>query len=261
MEGSLGRTLCILTGASQDFGRTLAPLLAARLAAGSTLIMNARNYGTLRKLSTELKVLSPNLRVLCESTDLGSEIGLKHLLTAVQELPRVPDLQRLLLIHEPGTLGDVSKNIVDFADPTEINGYWALNVTSTLCLTSGILRVFPPSPGLKRTVVNISSMCALKPFKSWGLYCAGKAARNMLFKVLAEEEPNVRVLSYAPGPLDTDMQLEARQKTRDSELRQSLVKLKDTHSLLDSSVSAQKLLDLLEEDTFESGAHIDYFCE
>lgn len=27
----------------------------------------------------------------------------------------------------------------------------------------------------------------------------------MLFKVLAEEEPTIRVLSYAPGPLKTDM--------------------------------------------------------
>ncbi|XP_043841484.1 sepiapterin reductase isoform X1 [Dromiciops gliroides] len=261
MEGVLGRAVCILTGASRGFGRSLVPLLAPRLAAGSVLVLSARNDRALQELSADVAASWPGLRVLCVSADLGSQAGLQRLLEALRELSQPPDLQRLLLINNAGTLGDVSKNIVDFADPTEINGYWALNVTSTLCLTSGILRVFPPSPGLKRTVVNISSMCALKPFKSWGLYCAGKAARNMLFKVLAEEEPNVRVLSYAPGPLDTDMQLEARQKTRDSELRQSLVKLKDTHSLLDSSVSAQKLLDLLEEDTFESGAHIDYFCE
>ena len=33
----------------------------------------------------------------------------------------------------------------------------------------------------------------------------GKAARNMFFKVLATEEPDVRVLNYAPGPLETEM--------------------------------------------------------
>lgn len=93
----------------------------------------------------------------------------------------------------------MSKGLVDLGDPVEVNNYWALNLTSMLCLTSSILKAFPDSPGLIRTVVNISSLCALQPFKGWGLYCAGKAARDMMFQVLATEEPSVRVLSYAPG--------------------------------------------------------------
>lgn len=74
-----------------------------------------------------------------------------------------------------------------------------MNLTSMLCLTSSILKAFQDCPGLSRTVVNISSICALKPFKGWALYCAGKAARAMMFQVLAAEEPSVRVLSYDPG--------------------------------------------------------------
>lgn len=93
----------------------------------------------------------------------------------------------------------MSKGIVDLADSGEVNNYWALNLTSTLCLTSSVLKAFRDSPGLSRTVVNISSLCALQPFKGWALYCAGKAARDMMFQVLASEEPGVRVLSYAPG--------------------------------------------------------------
>ena len=88
---------------------------------------------------------------------------------------------------------------MDLTDPTEVTNYWTLNLTSTLCLTSSVLKAFPDSPGLSRTVVNISSICALQPFKGWGLYCTGKAARNMMFQVLAAEEPSVRVLSYGPG--------------------------------------------------------------
>ncbi|XP_074141639.1 sepiapterin reductase-like [Sminthopsis crassicaudata] len=261
MEGSLGRSVCILTGASRGFGRSLALLLAPRLAAGSALMLSARNSEALRALAAELGAARPDLRVLCVPADLGSEAGLRRLTEALRELPRPADLQRLLLINNAGTLGDVSKYVVDFADPAEVNGYWALNVTSTLCLTAGVLRAFPPSPGLKRTVVNISSLCAVQPFKSWSLYCAGKAARNMMFRVLAKEELDVRVLNYAPGPLDTDMHQEGRQKTKDSDVREIMTKLKDSHSLLDCSVSAQKLLDLLQQDTFESGAHIDFFDE
>lgn len=91
-----------------------------------------------------------------------------------------------------GTLGDVSKSFVDLADPDEINSYWALNLTSMVCLTSSILKAFPNSPGLSRIVVNISSLCALQPYKGWTLYCAGKAARDMMFQVLATEEARGR---------------------------------------------------------------------
>ncbi len=47
----------------------------------------------------------------------------------------------------------------------------------------------------------------------------GKAGRDMLFRTMALEEPDIRVLNYAPGPLDTDMQIVARTQTGDKELK------------------------------------------
>ncbi|XP_035750358.1 sepiapterin reductase [Egretta garzetta] len=127
-----------------------------------------------------------------------------------------------------GSLGDISKSFLDLTDPEEINSYFAFNVTSALCLTSAALQAFGKQPGSSRTVVNISSLCAVKPFKNWALYCSGKASRDMMFQVLALEEPDVRVLNYAPGPLDTDMQLLARTKTGDPEMRQYFQSLQES---------------------------------
>ncbi|KFP76815.1 Sepiapterin reductase, partial [Apaloderma vittatum] len=158
-----------------------------------------------------------------------------------------------------GSLGDISKSFLDLTDADEINSYFAFNVTSALCLTSTALQAFGKRPGSSRIVVNISSLCALKPFKNWTLYCSGKASRDMMFQVLALEEPDIRVLNYAPGPLDTDMQLLARTKTRDPEIRQYFRSLQETGQLIDCTVSAQKLLNLLEEDNFGSGAHVDFY--
>ncbi|KFQ24701.1 Sepiapterin reductase, partial [Mesitornis unicolor] len=166
---------------------------------------------------------------------------------------------RLLLVNNAGSLGDISKSFLDLTDPDEINSYFAFNVTSALCLTSTALQAFGQRPGSSRMVVNVSSLCALKPFKNWALYCSGKAARDMMFQVLALEEPDVRVLNYAPGPLDTDMQLLARTKTADPEMRQYFQSLQESGQLIDCTVSAQKLLRLLEEDTFSSGAHVDFY--
>lgn len=258
-EGSLGRTVCVLTGASRGFGRALALLLAPLLSPGSVLVLNARNAEALQQLGAELGAERPGLLVVRVPADLGAQDGLQQLLGALRELPRPEGLQRVLLINNAGTLGDVSKGFVDLADPAEMNSYWGLNLTSMLCLTSSILKAFPDSPGLHRTVVNISSLCAVQPFKGWTLYCAGKAAREMMFQVLAAEEPSVRVLSYAPGPLDTDMQQLARETSGDPDLRKRLQELKKKGELVDCKISAQKLLSLLQKDTFKSGAHVDFY--
>ncbi|TFK14960.1 recombination activating protein 1 [Platysternon megacephalum] len=257
---SLGKAACILTGASRGFGRSLALLLAPRLETGSVLIPVARSQGGLAELEAKLRSSFPSLKVHSVQADLSTEEGLQLVLRAAQEkLPGVADLERLLIINNAGSLGDISKSFLDFTSPAEVNSYFAFNVTSALCLTSSILKAFPGHPGLCKTVVNISSLCALKPFKSWTLYCTGKASRDMMFQVLALEKPDVRVLSYAPGPLDTEMQQLARTKSGDPEVRQQFLRMKQSGQLLDCSVSAQKLVTLLLEDTFASGAHIDFY--
>lgn len=73
---------------------------------------------------------------------------------------------------------------------------------------------------------------------------------------------SAHILSFSalpPGPLDTDMQLLARTKTGDAEMRQQFQSLHDSGQLIDCAVSAQKLLRLLEENTFTSGAHMDFY--
>lgn len=72
----------------------------------------------------------------------------------------------------------------------------ALNLYSVTALTSEFLKVFNSG---QRCVLNITSLCAIKPFKSMGYYCVGKAAREMYFKVLTDENPSLDILNYSPG--------------------------------------------------------------
>ncbi|XP_030048408.1 sepiapterin reductase [Microcaecilia unicolor] len=256
----LGRAVCVLSGASRGLGRSLALQVCPQLAAGSVLLLLARSERALADLEAELRRRFPEVQVRwVAQADLATEAGLQRALSAVRELPGAGEAQRLIVFNNAGSLGNVSKFFVDFTDPGEVNNYFSLNITSALCLTSAILQKFPKHPGLHRTVVNISSLCALQPFKSWTLYCTGKAARDMMFQVLAVEEPDVRVISYAPGPLSTDMQELARTESGDLELRQVLIDLKNKGGLIDCDVSSQKLVKLLLEDKFESGAHIDFY--
>ncbi|XP_029450412.1 sepiapterin reductase [Rhinatrema bivittatum] len=255
----LGRAACVLSGASRGLGRSLARQLCPLLGAGSVLLLLARCERALAELAAELRARHPGLRVRCAAGDLASQAGLQRAVSAVRELPGAGEVQRLLVLNNAASLGNISKFFVDFTDPVEVNSYLAFNITSALCLTSAVLQAFPKNLGLHRTVVNISSLCALQPFKSWMLYCTGKAARDMMFRTLAVEEPDVRVISYAPGPLDTDMHQLARTESGDPELRQKLIQLKNSGGLIDCDVSSQKLVNLLLEDKFESGAHVDFY--
>lgn len=45
----------------------------------------------------------------------------------------------------------------------------------------------------------------------------------------------------------------------DPELRNRLQRLKSEGELVDCGTSAQKLLNLLQKDTFQSGAHVDFY--
>jgi benzil reductase ((S)-benzoin forming) len=66
----------------------------------------------------------------------------------------------------------------------------------------------------------------------------------------------VRVLSYAPGIVDTGMQEELRAQS--FARREEFIAFKKEGKLADPDDVARVLLELIEADTFENGALTDY---
>lgn len=228
---------------------------------GSVLVLTARSGDELRALQAELAETEAGragLVVKCVVADVGQMEGLEGIVRAAKEAFS-EDIDHVILVNNAASLGDVSRYAKSFTDMAEVDSYLSLNVSSSLCLTASVVQAFPQRPGLRRTVINITSLCALQPFRSWVLYCTGKAAREMMFRVLAEEEPDLRVLSYSPGPLDTAMQMVARSKTADPNLRKSFSDMYAHGQLLTCEASCAKLMKLLLEDNYTSGAHIDIY--
>ncbi|XP_056407502.1 sepiapterin reductase [Hyla sarda] len=256
---SLGRAVCVVSGASRGFGLAVCRELSGRVSPGSALLLVSRSEEALRREAEGLAERCPGLGVRWVTADLSTEEGLRRTVTAAEEMGEDRGTETLIIINNAGSLGDISKSFSDMTDMGEVNQYLSLNVSSALCLTSSLLRTFPRRPGLRRVVVNVSSLAAIKPFKSWTLYCAGKAARDMMFRVLAEEDADVRVLSYGPGPMDTEMQEQARTRMADTELRLQFINMKNQGKLVDVEVSARKMLDVIHSDTFKSGDHVDFY--
>lgn len=257
----LGRALCVITGASRGFGRTLAKEISRLVRPGSVLVLAARSGDDLRALQAELSASEAGgagVQARIVVADLGLMEGVESVVRACKETS-MEGIDHILLINNAASLGDVSRFSTSFTNMAEVDSYLSFNVSSALCLTAGVLQAFPQRPGQRRTVVNVSSLSAIEPFRSWVLYCTGKAARDMMFRVLALEEPDVRVLNYAPGPLDTAMFHEAQSRTADPSMKKSFSDMSAQGQVLTCEASCSKLMKVLLQDTFTSGAHLDFY--
>lgn len=84
----LGRALCIITGASRGFGRTVAREMSRLVKPGSALVLAARSADDLRALKVELaesEAGRAGLVVECVVADLGEVGGLESVVRASEE--------------------------------------------------------------------------------------------------------------------------------------------------------------------------------
>jgi sepiapterin reductase len=198
--------------------------------------------------------------------------------------PDVPYLDRIVFINNAGTLGPLgpcagimtdssTNNNSEVPRPTHSLASFRtamdLNVTSALWMSHALvhyamhtLTQHPHDTDALVSVppivlIQISSLAAVQPMPTMAVYSAGKAARDAYTTAWSHESsPHVRLLSYAPGPLETDMVDELRACTDLVEDLQSF--FAQTHVRpLDS---ARVLVDLIvTPDAFTNGAHVDYY--
>lgn len=254
----------VVTGASRGLGQALCVGLAEKFGGDLMIVGMARSEDGLKKTAAKVDGVNSKTKFIpivmdlstADAGGLSSALDLTFKREGTSGSPK-----RALIIHNAGSLGHL-KYLRDQQDLTHAVEYFRFNVSSVISLNAIFLDYMKTHhPRTSLEVVNISSLCALQPFKSWGLYCSGKAARDMLFRVLAAEEPDITVLNYAPGPLDNEMQATARSATADQELRSAFANMKDEGKLLSCEESARKFVRILDVKKFKSGDHVDYYDE
>lgn len=248
------KTFVIITGASRGIGRTLAEKIAGLVNPGSLLLLISRDESSLESLRAHIKAHHPEIHVKIGLMDLSScseSIVASTLSNSLTELElKADDFSHSICIHNAGSLGDASKRCADLDVMDSCVTYFRLNLASVIILNSIFLKTFSY---VQKTIVNITSLCGVQPFPSLALYCTGKAARDMFFQVLAKEEPSIRVLNYAPGPVETNMLNQLRVETWNPEMKDN------TSGALTPETTCYRLIQLLAENKYPSGAHVDYF--
>eukprot|EP00039_Didymoeca_costata_P011482 m.161542 g.161542 ORF g.161542 m.161542 type:complete len:259 (-) comp15188_c0_seq12:3229-4005(-) len=256
MEGNKtlsGPTFLVVTGASRGFGRA-AVLSLSKTCDPVTIVLVARSLDGLQETKKLLEADGiPEKAIRLIQTDLTnvSNIPMKEIFK--MEADSV--CQRAILVNNAGSLGDLSLTVKDMTNTDIIRTYTDFNLLSCMALTTQFLRMVE----IHKTVINISSLLAVQAFAGWGMYAPIKAARDMFHQVVSKENPEVRVLNYAPGPLDTEMQREVRETLCIPADKELFSKMHQDGKLVDPKESADKLADQIAQNKFESGAHVDFY--
>ncbi|ORX63836.1 NAD(P)-binding protein [Basidiobolus meristosporus CBS 931.73] len=263
--------LCIVTGAARGFGLAIVKQYVAWIKKQPTsnlhLVVLGRDAAQVEDLTNSLQNDKVKIQGVTgiDLTQVDKlEGNVETLFSAAKNLKQDLCAEKYfetILINNAGSLGDLSTSVSEYKLDL-IKEYFDFNVVSFTYLCSQFLKTCDDSFTQSRTIVNISSLLAVKAFPNWGLYAAGKAARDQLMGVIAEENRNnnTRTLSYAPGPLDNDMQRVVRETINDEEQRSIYSNMHHESKLVKMDDSAEKLCKLLFADNgFVSGSHIDYY--
>ena len=198
----------------------------------------------------------------------GNEKGLTQVQFDLSKIEKLTDVlltifdqidseavERIVLFNNAGTLGEIGRT--ENLSAENVIGAVHVNTIAPLILTSAFIRL-TKNWACEKKVINISSGAAQNPYYGWTIYCATKAALDMLTRTVAMEqnsvENGVKIMSISPGVVDTDMQTEIRKhKKADFMDIDRFLALKSSGSLVDPKVVGEQIMKIdLQE--FENGA-------
>lgn len=188
------RTTALITGASRGLGLALARRLAER---GWTLIIDARSSAALEEARAELSLLTDTIAIAGDVTDPAHRDALAAAASRVGGLDA--------LINNASILGPSPQPaLVDYPLET-LEAVYRANVVAPLALFQAVRRSLKPGAG----VINVTSDAAVEPYAGWGGYGSSKAALEQLSRILAAEQPDLRVYWVDPGDMRTQLHQEA----------------------------------------------------
>jgi NAD(P)-dependent dehydrogenase (short-subunit alcohol dehydrogenase family) len=233
--------LTLLTGASRGLGRAIA---AQRLRPGHRLL-------TLSRRACDLAAPTGAEHVAW-SQDLADSVAAATRLEAWLGSQPPAGVASATLIHNAGVLSRLAP-LAD-SDVADLAHALRVDLEAPTLLTAVFLRA-TASWSVPRKVLMISSGLGRFAMAGSASYCAAKAGMDHLARAVALEEAErpsgARIVSLAPGVIDTDMQVQLRSADPDLfAARERFVGMHQGGQLLSPETAARKVLAYLERADF-----------
>jgi len=216
-------------------------------------------YSISRKTNTTIEELFENHFFQHLECDLADENTLrKTFLTIIEDL-KAKEIKGLTLINNAGTINPIGN--VGKTDLSLLSNSIDTNIKAPILL-SELFIAFAQPLSINKSILNISSGAGRKPYAGWATYCAAKAGLDLFTQCIgveqAEEKHPIKVISFAPGVVDTNMQDKIRSAPKETFGSVSrFIDLKENNQLLPAPFVAHKLLELLHSNKTASGELYD----
>ena len=139
---------------------------------------------------------------------LAGHAGYTHLRGDLSDPATVAEIARVAgqgpldgVVFNAGILESVTQvantKLADFRKVFDVNLFAVVDLTQALV---------PLLRATKGRAIYVSSGAATNAYTGWAAYGSSKAALNLVAATLAKEEPELTVVSVAPGVVDTGMQ-------------------------------------------------------
>ena len=222
------------------------------------------------------QLLLPSNRLLCISrrvdADLAAQAGAASSpleqwpLDLADPLPAAARLEAWLgaqdplrfseacLINNAGVVPRVGP--ADAAGADELSNALRVGLEAPIVLCAAFLRATRGWPGVRK-VLNVSSGLGRRAMAGSAVYCAAKAGMDHFSRAAALDEAHrgsrARIVSLAPGVIDTDMQIRLREADATGFPEQGNFRsLKDSGGLTSPATAAQRMLAYLARADFGS---------
>jgi benzil reductase ((S)-benzoin forming) len=237
--------LTILTGASRGMGLAMAEQLCAP---DAVLLCISRAIAP----ELEQHAARRGARLTQWAADLDEPIPVAQRLQTWLAAQDAGELSSATLINNAGIIGRMGP--LDPADAPTLARTLRVDLEAPMHLTAAFLAATRAWSG-PRKILNISSGLGRRAMAGGAMYCAAKAGMDHFSRCVALDEAEhangARIVSLAPGIIDTDMQADLRASdARRFPGRENFVRAKANGSLTSPVEAAQRILAYLARADF-----------
>jgi NAD(P)-dependent dehydrogenase (short-subunit alcohol dehydrogenase family) len=169
---------------------------------GWDVVIDARDAGSLDAAAAELiAAAAPGAQVHAIAGDVADPEHRTALVSACWSLGGLDVLVNNASVLGPSPQPELSEYPLDVLEHV-----YRVNVVAPLGLIQEALPLITTAGG---AIVNVTSDAAVEGYEGWGGYGSSKAALEQLSRVLAAEQPDVRVYWFDPGDMRTQMHQDA----------------------------------------------------
>lgn len=167
----------------------------------------------------------------------------KELISFIEEIKEFE-----IVYLNAGMLGEIKElgklEINEFKEVLDLNVFANKEILDILAKTN------------TKVIIAISSGASVNGSKGWGVYSLSKASLNMLINLYSKEMTNTKLLSVAPGVIETPMTDIIRFEVDDKIFTSAKVlKDGDIQQPIDAAIRLNELV--IRHEEFESGSFVD----